>query len=157
MSDYAIGSYIEFTDWEGNPVGLNFQNFHRNESRSFDGATYMPAEFGFSGSVGSLEGADVTSELVFATSDLMLSTAKQAADEFWLVNVRTVWLDPDTLAEGSIYSEEIFSVQSFANDLQRVIMTLGSPLDAFTAEVPRRILSRVAVGSLPSTGNVPLI
>lgn len=154
--EYAIGTYVEFVDRVGDFTGYAFQNFAIGEIRFFLERPYQAAGFGFSGASYSLEGENISAQLEFAVTDLVLSFAQIACDNFWLTNVRTVWLDLETLAETGVYSEEIYSVQSFTNDHQRLVFDLSSPIDAFTAQIPRRVLSRCLVGALPSTGSLVL-
>lgn len=153
---YAIGTYASFRSWAGEPVGLDIQNFHAAEARTWDGRSYMWADFGFSGSTLDTQGASISAQLIFTHSTLLLDSMQTAADERWLVQVQTVWMEPDTLREMALYSLELFMVLGFEHDFERVTVRLGSPLDAINQQVPRRVLSRRLVGALPSTGNIPL-
>lgn len=150
----AIGTYLRFQDRTGVDVGFNFQNFFYNESRVYNGVTYTFANFGFSGSSTDLTAANISASLVFAQSLLPSNIVKSACDKYWIVNIRTVWLNPDTLAETSDYLEEYYSAVSFEHDLSRLVLTLGSPMDAVRSEVPQRVLTQELVGSLPTTGAI---
>lgn len=152
----AIGTYIKLTDGEGAPTGYQFQNFHVGETRSYNGTGYMYAGFGFSGGTLDLEAGNVTASLVFSANALDLVVFRQAADERWLMQVRTVWLDPESLAESSTFSEEVYAITGFEHDTSRLSVRLGNPLDAVSANAPRRVLTQDLVGSLPSTGNINL-
>ena len=116
----------------------------------------MHAGFGFSGGTLDLEAGNVSASLVFAVNALDLVVFRQAADERWLAEVRTVWLNPDTLAETGTYSEEIYAITGFEHDSSRLSVRLGNPLDAVVQNAPRRVLTQKLVGSLPSTGNINL-
>lgn len=152
----AIGTYIRLTDGEGAPTGYQFQNFHVGETRSYNGTGYMYAGFGFSGGTLDLEAGNVSASLVFAVNELDLVVFRQAADERWLAEVRTVWLNPDTLDETGAYSEEVYAVTGFEHDTSRLSVRLSNPLDAVSENAPRRVLTQDLVGSLPSTGNINL-
>ena len=152
----AIGSYIKLTDAEGVPTGYQFQNFHVGETRSYSGTGYMYAGFGFSGGTLDLEAGNVTANLVFSANALDLVVFQEAADRRWLIEVRTVWLDPESLAESGTFSEEVYAVTGFEHDTSRLSVRLGNPLDAVSANAPRRVLTQNLVGSLPSTGNINL-
>jgi len=77
----------------------------------------------------------------------------QAVTDRWLIKLRTVWLDPDTLVESSTYSEELYAVTGLEHDSSRLSVRLGSPLDAVREHAPRRSLTQQLVGSLPTTGD----
>ncbi len=152
----AIGTYVKLVTGEGASTGYQFQNFHVGETRNYNGTGYMYAGFGFSGGTLDLEAGNVSASLVFAVNELDLVVFRQAADERWLIEIRTVWLDPDTLAESGTYSEELYAVTGFEHDTSRLSVRLGNPLDAVSQNAPRRVLTQKLVGSLPSTGNINL-
>ena len=81
----------------------------------------------------------------------------EAAEEKWMVDINTVWLDPGNFSEQGDYMEDTFMVTGFSHDTSRLSLLLASPLDAISGDVPRRKLSNVLVGSLPSTGDVALL
>ena len=83
--------------------------------------------------------------------------AVEAAEDRWLVEIKTVWLDPGTFVEQSDYMDDTFMITGFSHDTSRLSLLLASPLDAISGDVPRRKLSNVLVGSLPSTGDVALL
>jgi hypothetical protein len=93
---------------------------------------------------------------VFAVNNLALSIFQQAVEDRWLIEVRTVWLDPDTFVEGNTYGEETYAITGLEHDSSRLSVRLGSPLDAVTQNAPRRVLTQKLVGALPSTGNINL-
>ena len=152
----AIGTYIKLVDRDKAATGYQFQNFHVGENRSYNGASYMYASFGFSGGTLDLEAGNVSASLVFAVNELDLVVFKQAADARWLAEIRTVWLNPDTLDETATYSEEVYAITGFEHDTSRLSVRLGNPLDAVSQNAPRRVLTQDLVGSLPSTGNINL-
>ncbi len=152
----AIGTYVKLVTGEGASTGYQFQNFHVGETRNYNGTGYMYAGFGFSGGTLDLEAGNVSASLVFAVNELDLVVFKQAADDRWLIEIRTVWLDPDSLNESGTYSEELYAVTGFEHDTSRLSVRLGNPLDAVSQNAPRRVLTQKLVGSLPSTGNINL-
>jgi hypothetical protein len=154
MAEIAIGTYIKFQLPSGGATGYAFQNFHANEARSYAGTSYVYAGFGFSGSSVDLQGSNIRAQLVFSLNQLTTNVFNQAADERWVVRIRTVQLDPDTLTETSTYTEETFQVVGYQHDGNRFGLDLGSPLDAVAGQAPRRTLSQYLVGSLPSTGQI---
>ena len=152
----AIGLYLKLVDADGNDTGNQFQNFFAGETRNYNGDSYTFSAFGFSGGTLDLQAANIQASLVFALNELSLSVFQRAADEFWLARIRTVWLDPETFAEGSTHSEELYAVTGLEHDSSRLSVRLGSPLDAVQQNVPRRVLSLRMVGALPSTGQINL-
>lgn len=154
MAEIAIGTYIRFQLSDGTDTGYAFQNFHAGSSRNYAGAEYLYGGFGFSGSSVDLQGSNISASLVFAVSPLLLNFIQEAADQRWIIRIRTVWLDPDTYAETSTYMQETYQVTSFQHDGSRLSLALSSPLDAVTGQTPRRTLSQYLVGSLPTTGSI---
>ncbi len=147
----AIGTFASFNDF------IFLQNFFAGESRTYEGMQYNFASFGYSGNTTDLQAGNINASLVFSMNELVLNMATEAADNRWIVNVRTVWLDPDTLLEQATYTTDVFMITGFDHDHQRLNMTLSSPLDAISGDVPRRRLTEALVGALPSTGQVQLI
>lgn len=152
----AIGTYIKLLKADGTDAGYNFQNFHYGENRNYDGSNYMYGAFGFSGGTVDLEAANIDASLVFAVNALALSVFQEAVNSRWLIVIRTVWLDPDTLEEGRTYGEETYAITGLEHDSSRLSVRLGSPLDAVAQNAPRRVLTQKLVGALPSTGNINL-
>ena len=152
----AIGTYIKLLKADGTDAGYNFQNFHYGENRNYDGSNYMYGAFGFSGGTVDLEAANIDASLVFAVNALALSIFQESTNSRWLIVIRTVWLDPDTLEEGNTYGEETYAITGLEHDSSRLSVRLGSPLDAVAQNAPRRVLTQKLVGALPSTGNINL-
>ena len=152
----AIGTYIKLLNPNGSSTGYLFQNFFQGETRVFEEDNYLFGAFGFSGATLDLQAANISASLVFALNELALTIFNQAVNDQWLVDVRTVWLDPDTLTETSLYTQETYAVIGMEHDSQRLSVRLGSPLDAVRQNTPRRSLTQALVGSLPTTGDISL-
>ncbi len=147
----AIGTFAAFNDF------VFLQNFFQGETRTYGGIQYNFASFGYSGNTTDLQAGNINASLVFSMNDLVLNMATEAADNRWIVEVQTVWLDPETLLEQADYTTDVFMITGFEHDHQRLNMTLSSPLDAISGDAPRRRLTEALVGALPSTGQVQLI
>ena len=147
----AIGTFAAFNDF------IFLQNFFQGETRTYGGIQYNFASFGYSGNTTDLQAGNINASLVFSMNELVLNMATEAADNRWIVNVQTVWLDPETLLEQANYTTDVFMITGFEHDHQRLNMTLSSPLDAISGDAPRRRLTESLVGALPSTGQVQLI
>ena len=152
----AIGTYIKLLKADGTDAGYYFQNFHYGENRNYDGSNYMYGAFGFSGGTVDLEAANIDASLVFAVNALALSVFQESTNSRWLIVIRTVWLDPESLDEGRTYGEETYAITGLEHDSSRLSVRLGSPLDAVAQNAPRRVLTQKLVGALPSTGNINL-
>lgn len=152
----ALCIFASFRDRSDNRVGIDFQNFYAEDAKSHNGITYSWAGFGYSGASVNIDAASIEATLVFPTNELSLSVLTSAVTQEWLVEVETVWLDPETLATTSDRLTEFYSCIGVANDFEQVALRLGSALDAQTAELPARVLSRRLVGNLPATGAVGL-
>jgi len=152
----AIGTYIRLLNANGSDTGYRFQNFFHGDTRTYDGQNYTFAAFGFSGGTLDLEAANISANLVFALNSLGLTIFTQAVTDRWLIKLRTVWLNPDTLVESSTYSEEVYAVTGLEHDNSRLSVRLGSPLDAVRENAPRRSLTQQLVGALPTTGEISL-
>lgn len=153
----ALSTYISFLDRDGVSQDLRFQNFFPDQARDYEGQIFQPAGFGYTGAAVDIQAANVEASLVFLVTDLLLDFVDNTAMQQWLVSVWTVWLDPETLEETSDRLEEVYAISSYSHNQRELVMTLSSPLDAQTAELPARVLSRAIVGNLPPTGAVPFI
>lgn len=156
MND-ALASYVSFMDFNGADTGVNFQNFFADQTRSYEGRSYAASGFGYSGATFDLQGANTEAVLVFPVTEMSQSFIAQAADERWLVRVKTVWLDPETLVETSNRIEEIYAVTAWKNTLTELQVSLSSVLNAQDTEIPSRVLSRRIVGSLPPKGSIDFV
>jgi hypothetical protein len=116
----------------------------------------MYAAFGFSGGTVDLQAGNINASLVFAVNALAISVFQDSAEFRWLIEIRTVWLDPETFEEGTTYGEEIYAITGLEHDTSQLSVRLGSPLDAVSQNAPRRLLTQDLVGALPSTGNINL-
>lgn len=157
MVEIAIGTYIRFFLPSGGATAYAFQNFHVGETREYGGVNYVYSGFGFTGTTVSLEGSNISAQLIFGVNQLSLNFVQQAADERWIIQVRTVLLDPDTYEETTTYTDETFQISAYQHDGSRLGLDLGSPLDAVAGQAPRRTLSQYLVGSLPTTGNISFV
>ena len=154
----AIGTYIAFQTRAGVDLNQNFQNFHVGETRTYGGRDFIFSSFGFSGAAVDVEAANIQASLVFPLSSVGLSLFQNVADQYGIVEVQTVWLDPDTLQETASNLTEVYAVTAFSHNNSRITLQLGSPIDAVSLNnIPRRRLTQEMVGALPSTGNISFI
>ena len=147
----AIGTFVEFNGTQ------RYQNFFTGRSMAWSGNQYQFAGFGYSGSTIDLEGSNISASLVWAVNELSLNLAAEAAENRWIVQIDAVWIDPDSLGVMDSYMSDIFMVTGFEHDTLRLSFRLSSPLDAVSADTPRRRLTEQLVGALPSTGQILLL
>ena len=159
----AIGTYVSLLDKDGAyQAGFSWQNFHQQESRSISVGdppvqrTYEYAGFGYSGGSIDLQTASIEATLQFSSNQLDISIFQQASDDRMLAEVRTVWLNNDTLNEEGDFLLDYYTVLGFSTDMKDLNVRLGSPDDAVSGNFPKRVLTTALVGILPSTGNLPL-
>ena len=123
----------------------------------WEGKRYDFAGFGYGGASSDLQGGNIDAQLVFNVNEISLTLAAEACNNRWIAVVKTVWLDPDSLEEKANYMRDTYMMTGFDHDNLTLSVRLSSPMDAITAEVPRRRLTEKLVGAMPSTGEVSLL
>jgi len=152
MSAYAFVNYIRFKTQADGYTGTPYQNFSVNESRTYSGVTYSFAPFAISSGGGARGGERSNASLVAGTDALSVNLFAEAVQNRYMLEIKTVSLDPLTFADEALVASEIWRVASYDMDSSRVVLKLTSPLDAVKAQVPRRTLSTALVGALPTSG-----
>lgn len=157
MSAPAIGSFLKLLFPDGSPTGYRFQNFASGRSLIRNGEEYIFAGFGYSGGSTDSSASAVSGSLLMNLNDLTLTIFGTAANERWLAEIATTWLDGEPLLPISDWMVDLFEVLALGhNGVEKVSISLGSPLAAVGYEIPRLRLTQAMVGNLPPTGNVPL-
>ena len=152
MSAYAFVNYIRFKTQADAYTGTPYQNFSINESRTYSGVTYSFAPFAISSGGGARGGERSSASLVAGTDAISVNLFAVAVQNRYMLEIKTVSLDPLTFADEALVASEIWRVASYDMDTTRVVLKLTSPLDAVKAQVPRRTLSTALVGALPTSG-----
>jgi len=152
MSAYAFVNYIRFKTQADAYTGTPYQNFSINESRTYSGVTYSFAPFAISSGGGARGGERSNASLVAGTDAISVNLFAEAVQNRYMLEIKTVSLDPLTFADEALVASEIWRVASYDMDTSRVVLKLTSPLDAVKAQVPRRTLSTALVGALPTSG-----
>jgi hypothetical protein len=152
MSAYAFVNYIRFKTQADGYTGTPYQNFSINESRTYSGVTYSFAPFAISSGGGARGGERSSASLVAGTDAISVNLFAEAVQNRYMLEIKTVSLDPLTFADEALVASEIWRVASYDMDSTRVVLKLTSPLDAVKAQVPRRTLSTALVGALPTSG-----
>ena len=152
MTGYAFVNYIRFKTQADAYTGTPYQNFSINEQRVYDGITYSFAPFAVSSGGGARGGDRSSASLVAGTDALSVNLFAEAVQNRYMLEIKTVSLDPLTFVDEALVASEIWRVASYDMDTTRVVLKLTSPLDAVKAQVPRRTLSTALVGALPTSG-----
>lgn len=154
MSSFAFVNYARFLQEDGNPTIYAYQNFSINQTRTYSGVVYSFAPFGYSLGAGSKGGERSDSSLVAGLDQLTVNLFAEAVESRWLLEVKTVSLNPETFVDDLLVRTELWRIAQYEMDTERIILKLSSPLDATKANVPRRRLSTGLVGALPTTGSL---
>jgi hypothetical protein len=154
MSSFAFVNYSRFLTSAGVATAYAYQNFSINQPRIYSGVTYQFAPFAYTLGAGSKGGDRSDSSLIAGLDPISVNLFAEAVELRYLLEVKTVSLDPETFADDAIVRTEMWRVAQYEMDTERVILKLSSPLDATKNDIPKRRLTTGIVGALPSTGNV---
>jgi len=154
MSSFAFVNYSRFLTSAGAATAYAYQNFSINQSRTYGGVTYQFAPFAYTLGAGSKGGDRSDSSLVAGLDPISVNLFAEAVEDRYLLEVKTVSLDPETFADDALIRTELWRVAQYEMDTERVILKLSSPLDATKGDIPKRRLSTKLVGALPSTGSL---
>lgn len=151
----AICNYIRFKTRQGTYIPeYNFQNFFVSEKRTRAGVTYIFAPWAVTAGASTKGGDRSDSALVSLPSPLAMSIFVEACRENWLCEIAVALLDPATFDELYLITTETWTCSRPETTTERAVLRMASPLDAVDGQVPKRVLSSVLVGSLPSTGSL---
>ena len=150
----AICNFVRLKVRGGAYTAYAYQNFFINEVKTYGGAAHTFLAFALTTGSGKKGGDRSSNVLGAAPGPLTTNIFAEACDNGWLVEVKTVEVDPLTMALQQLISSELWFASSMDSDVDRATLQLSSPLDAFDGQVPRRYLSSALVGSLPTSGNL---
>jgi hypothetical protein len=154
MSSFAFVNYSRFLTSAGVATAYAYQNFSINQPRIYGGVTYQFAPFAYTLGAGSKGGDRSDSSLVAGLDPISVNLFAEAVEDRYLLEVKTVSLDPETFVDDALIRTELWRVAQYEMDTERVILKLSSPLDATKGDIPKRRLSTKLVGALPSTGSL---
>ncbi len=156
MSTFAFVNYARFLLPNGTPTSpvYAYQNFSVNQPRIYGGVTYQFAPFGVSTGAGAKGGDRSEATLGAGTNAITVNVFAEAVNSRWLLELKTVSLDPDTFADAVLIRTETWRVARYEMDTEKILLKLTSPLDAVRDQVPRRYLSTTLVGALPSSATL---
>ena len=154
MSAYAFVNYVRFKTQADAYTGTPYQNFSVNQTRTYSGVTYTFAPFAVSSGGGARGGERSNAALVAGTDAISVNLFAEAVQSRYILEIKTVSLDPLTFADEALISTETWRIASYEMDTITITMRLTSPLDAVKAQIPRRTLSTELVGALPTSGTL---
>jgi len=154
MSTFAFVNYSRFLTSAGAATVYAYQNFSINESRNYGGVTYAFAPFAYTLGAGSKGGDRSDSALAAGLDPISVNLFAEAVENRYLLEIKTVSLDPDTFADDTLVRTELWRVAQYEMDTERIVLKLSSPLNAASSNIPRRRLSTKLVGALPNTGSL---
>lgn len=159
MAAFAFVNYIRFKQYNSSNEAYEFtahsyQNFSVNEVRERDGVRYQFLPFAVSTGAGSKGGDRSSAQLVAGLNQITVNVLAEAVRDKWLLDLKTVSIDPNGFGDQALIHTETWRVASYRMDTERITLTLSSPLDAASSDVPRRSLSTNVVGALPSSGSL---
>jgi hypothetical protein len=150
----AVCNFIRFKNRGGAYTGYAYQNFFVNEVKSYQSIAYNFVPFGLTSGAGKKGGDRTNNALAAPPGPITVNIFAEACDQGYLLEVKTVEVDPLTLSLQSLITSELWFVSAMESDVQRTVLQLSSPLDAVDGQVPRRYLSSALVGALPTSGNL---
>lgn len=143
----ATVNYLQFRNREtfatASPL---WQNFYVDRPSDF-----LP--FGYGQGAGQTAGERSQANLMTPVNAISLNYAKEAADNRYIAEVTTRQVNVSSFAEVATISRELWVVGSFSQDQEMLTFVLRGPGDA-TKKGPGRFLSRVLIGSAPSSGTL---
>jgi hypothetical protein len=154
MSSFAFVNYSRFLTSAGVATAYAYQNFSINQPRIYSGVTYQFAPFAYTLGAGSKGGDRSDSSLVAGLDPISVNLFAEAVEDRYLLEVKTVSLDPETFADDALIRTELWRVAQYEMDTERIVLKLSSPLDATKGDIPKRRLFTKLVGALPSTGSL---
>lgn len=156
MSSFAFVNYARFTQRDGSATSpvYAYQNFSVNQTRTYGGVTYQFVPFAVSTGAGSRGGDRSEATLGAGTNAITVNIFAEAVNSNWLLELKTVSLNPDTFADSTLIRTEIWRVARYELDNEKILLRLTSPLDAVREQVPNRFLSTRLVGALPTSATL---
>ena len=124
------------------------------QSLVYNGKRYQYLSFIYQGAAKNRSGDNIESSLVLSTNKIAQGFARQAVEENWHVEVRTVVLEPSDGSVSRVLTTENWLASSMTYDPERLEVLLSSGIDAVGANAPSKMLTRDRVGNLPTTANL---
>lgn len=150
-------NFLRFKQRNGTYTSWLAQNFFIGQTITHNGQSYPYLPIGVATN-SSTSGGDRSEAVIGAPiSALSLNIFSEAADNEWLLEVRTVKVNRADLSLGALLTVEYWSAKQVQHDTNEPVvrLQLSSPLDAVRAP-GGRVLNQSLVGALPISGNLTL-
>jgi hypothetical protein len=133
------------------------QNFFPGEDKDLGGVLYPYRPVAVQTNGATLGGDRAEAAIASVANELTLNVFAQAADEDWLLEVKTVKLNRASFALQTVLTEQLWACTQVQYDSSNngVVLQLASPLDS-VQQRGGRLLSQSMVGALPTTGTLTL-
>ncbi len=155
MTLEAITTFIRFTDSEDTSIEhFAFQNSTTTSAITYESKSFDFLPFIYSGATKTISGDNIESSLTFAANEISIAYAQEARENFYLVEVNTVLMDPTTFAPNRTLTTEYWIASGLAYNVDGVQLSLSSSIDAVSAFVPNKVLLSKTVGSLPVSSRI---
>ena len=156
MSSFAFCNYIRFLKSDSTATSnvYAYQNFFINQDQVYGGMNYKFVPFAVASGAGTKGGDRSESTLGAANNSITVNVFAEAVAEKWLLEIKTVALDPLTFTNGPLICTEIWRVARYEMDTEKILLNLTSPLDAVRDQVPNRYLTTRLVGALPTSATL---
>lgn len=153
MTIQAIGTFITLQSPNGNFQG-RYQNATVGSDLTHESIAYTFLSFIYSGATKSRMGDNITSELTLAANQVSINIASEAVQNFWLIQVDSVLMHPQTFTPSRRLSREYWVTSGITYNTNAVQVQLSSAIDAIGADAPNRRLLERYVGALPLTSRI---
>lgn len=154
----AFAHYTRFLDQDGVYVnGRNYQNFFVGENRTYQSITYGFAPFNIVGLTSSRNGDVGQASLISVPNEITVPLFAEIILNRWMMEIKTVAInvaENEPFAESMDVALEVWACVGGTTEVDKITITLSSPLNAAMKEIPARVLTRSMVGAIPPTGQI---
>lgn len=149
--------FLRFKRRNGDYTPWSAQNFFPGQEKDLAGVLYPYRPIALKVNAATLGGDRAEAAISSVANALTLNVFAEAAQEDWLLEVKTVKLNRSTFDLQAVLTEQLWACTQVQYDTRAngVVLQLASPLDS-VQQRGGRLLSQVMVGALPTSGNLVL-
>jgi hypothetical protein len=150
-------NFMRFKRRDGSYTEWAAQNFFAGQTRNFRGASYRFIPIAVATNASTRGGDRAEAAISAPAGEITSSVFKEAADEDWLLEIKTVKINTSDFSIDDLLMTELWSCSQVQYDISQdgVVLQLASPLDSVT-RIGGRFLSQSLVGALPTSGTLTL-
>lgn len=153
MTVIALTNFFEAKDARG-AVQLRFQNSKPGEVIAYKGYDFKYLSFAYQGMSKNRSGDNLEAALVMSSNEISMGYAARAVQRKWNIKISSCSMNPTTFNVARTLAVEYWLAASMSYDVETVEVLLSSSIDAVGATAPTRVLTRLMVGALPTSGQV---